>query len=210
MELAVADVDEGRNGSAQVEQRVQLDRRLGRAKRRPRKQRQAQIDGGGVQRIDGLGQIHLQRFVGIEPAGDADQRLRELVVDVPVARFVGVGQCAAADVAPHAQVVELGGLRAQARLDVAQALPVGQLREGHAQELVQAAEAAHIEVAAILRPPSDERYATAQTPSPARTRACLRASKPPGKTRKDCNIDASEFKSLTPCQVMKAPPNLAV
>ncbi len=49
MHLAVADVDEGRDVAAQVEQRVQFDRRLGRAKGCPRKHRQAQIDGGRIQ-----------------------------------------------------------------------------------------------------------------------------------------------------------------
>ena len=55
--LAVADVDEGRDVAAQIEQRVQFDRRLGRAKWRPRKHRQAQIDGRRVERVDGLLQI---------------------------------------------------------------------------------------------------------------------------------------------------------
>ena len=57
VQLAVADMDEGRYGAAQVQQRVQLDGRLGRAKRRPGKQAQTQIDGAGVQRIDGVVQI---------------------------------------------------------------------------------------------------------------------------------------------------------
>ena len=54
VQLAVADVDEGGDRAAQVQQRVQLDGRLGRAKRRPVEQAQAQVDGGGVQRIDGV------------------------------------------------------------------------------------------------------------------------------------------------------------
>src|SRR5206468_5182087 len=55
--LAVADVDEGRDVAAQIEQRVQFDRRLGRAKGCPRKHRQTQIDGRGIQRVDRLLQI---------------------------------------------------------------------------------------------------------------------------------------------------------
>ena len=90
--LAVADVDEGRDVAAQIQQRVQLDRRLGRAEGRPRKHRQAQIDGGRVQRVDGLLQIDPERLVGIQRPGDADQALGEVGVDAPVARCVGVGQ----------------------------------------------------------------------------------------------------------------------
>ena len=138
------------NGSAQVEQRVQLHRRFGVAKLGPGKQRQAQIDGGGIQRIDRLGEIHRKGLLSIEPTRGADQRVGEFGVDAPVARLVGVGQGAAADLAAKTQVVELGGLRAQARLDVAQAFAVGQLCEGHGQKLVQAAEGAHVEIAAIF------------------------------------------------------------
>jgi hypothetical protein len=42
--LAVADEDERWDGAAQVEQGVQFDGGLGRAERRPREYRQAQID----------------------------------------------------------------------------------------------------------------------------------------------------------------------
>jgi DNA-directed RNA polymerase specialized sigma24 family protein len=52
VQLAVADVDEGRDRSTQVQQRVQLDGRLGRTKWRPLEQAQTQIDGAGVQRVD--------------------------------------------------------------------------------------------------------------------------------------------------------------
>ncbi len=55
--LAIADVDEAGDVAAQVEQRMQLDRRLGRTKRCPWKYRQAQIDGGRIQCVDRLGEI---------------------------------------------------------------------------------------------------------------------------------------------------------
>ena len=56
---------------------------------------------------------------------------------MPVAGFVGIGQRALGDVATDAQVVELGLVRAQAGFDVAQALAVSELREGHAEKLVE-------------------------------------------------------------------------
>ncbi len=55
-------------------------------------------------------------------------------------RLVGVGQGAAGDSAANTEVVELGPLRAQAGLDVAQAFAIGQLCEGHAQELIEVRE----------------------------------------------------------------------
>ena len=44
--LAIADMDKRRDIATQIEQRVQLDRCLGRAERCPREHRQTQIDGG--------------------------------------------------------------------------------------------------------------------------------------------------------------------
>ena len=86
VQLAVADVEERRDVAAQVQQRVQLDGRLGRAKRRPRKHRQAQIDGAGIQSVDRVFQIDTKRFPGIKTTGDGNERLGEVGVDAPVAR----------------------------------------------------------------------------------------------------------------------------
>src|SRR5665213_3897293 len=77
-------------------------------------------------------------------AGDANQALREVGIDPPVARRVGVRQRVERYLRADPHVIELLGLRAQARFDVAQTLPEPQLREGHAQELVHAAEALHL------------------------------------------------------------------
>jgi hypothetical protein len=59
---------------------------------------------------------------------------------VPVAFLVGIGQIAARDVTANAEMVKFGLVRAQANFDVTQALAVGQLREGHAQILIQMGE----------------------------------------------------------------------
>ena len=70
-------------------------------------------------------------------------------MDPPVASLVGVGQRVARDRPAHAHVVELVALRSQTDLDVAQTLPAGQLREGHAQELAHAGEGLRVSVSAI-------------------------------------------------------------
>ena len=57
MRLAIADVDERRNVAAQVEQGMQFHRRLGGTKARPREDGEAQIDGGGIERVGGLIQL---------------------------------------------------------------------------------------------------------------------------------------------------------
>src|SRR5271169_3528182 len=147
--LAVGDVDEGGNRSPQVEQRVQLHGRLGGAKRRPREHRQAQIDGRGIEGIHGVGQFYPEVFVDVERTGLDDQPLSQLEVDAPVARLVGVGQRRASDRRTDAHVVKLAGLCRQTYFDIAQALAVGQLREGHDAKLFGATEATRPVIAAV-------------------------------------------------------------
>ena len=80
-------------------------------------------------------------FLGIQAARDTDQPLGEARVDTPIAGRIGVGEGVAGDVAANLQVIELRRLRSKARLDISQALSIGQLCEGHAQVLVQTREA---------------------------------------------------------------------
>src|SRR5271156_4776353 len=49
VQLAIRDVDEARDVAAQIQERVHLHRRLGRAEMRPREDRQAEVDGGRVE-----------------------------------------------------------------------------------------------------------------------------------------------------------------
>jgi hypothetical protein len=138
--LAVGDVDEAWDVAAQVQQRMQLERSLGATGRRPREEREAQIDGRGIQRMGRVRELDAEIVLDIEPARDLDQGLGEIGVDAPVAYFVGIGQRLARDRTADAHVVELVALRTQTGLDIAQALAVGELCEGHAQKLVEAAE----------------------------------------------------------------------
>jgi len=78
-----------------------------------------------------------ERVLGIEPQGDFDERAREILIDAPVAILIDIGQRAAGDPAANNQVVELARVRPQASPDVALAFPVSELREGHAQILIE-------------------------------------------------------------------------
>ena len=140
VQLAIADMDEAWDVAAQVEQRMQLDRRLGRTKRSPRKYRQAQIDSGRIQRVDRLREIDAKRFVHVKRAGNADQALCEVGIDAPVSNRIRIGQRVARHRTAKAHVIELGGLAAQTGFDVAQTLAIGQLGECHTQKLVEASE----------------------------------------------------------------------
>ena len=82
-------------------------------------------------------QFQAEAVLGIEFARRLDQAEGKILIDAPVTALVGVRQGAAGNTAANAQMIELGFVRTQTGLDVAQALPVGQLREGHAQELIE-------------------------------------------------------------------------
>ena len=147
--LAVADMDKTGDIAAQIEQGMQFDGGLGRAKRRPWKHRQTQIDRCGIERVHRLGQIHPKGLVGIQATRHANQPLSKAGIDPPVARGIGVGKCVARNRATDPQMIELGGLRSQTRLNIAQALPVRQLRKGHAQVLIQTREALDLVLAVV-------------------------------------------------------------
>jgi len=87
-------------------------------------------------------QIHADRTASVERPGDTDQNLCEVGKDTPVPRLVGVGQRGARHRAPETHVVELATQGSQTGFDIAQALPVSELRECHGQILVPAGELA--------------------------------------------------------------------
>ena len=87
-------------------------------------------------------------MLGIEKASDSNERLGQVGLD---AHRVGIGQGVAGDLATNAHVKELARLRSQTRLDVAQALAVGNLREGHAEILIEAREGFDFVFAPITR-----------------------------------------------------------
>jgi len=149
VQLAVADEDEGRDIAPQIQERVQFDRRFGRAERRPRKDRETQIDRGGIERVNGVLEIEPECLVGVKSPGCADQALREVAVDAPIPCRVGISQRVARNGAAKSQVIELGALHTQTRFDVAQALAIGQLREGHAEVLIETREPLDLVLAGI-------------------------------------------------------------
>ena len=125
MQLAVGDVDESRYAAAQIKQCVQLHRRLGAAESRPRKKRQAQINGGRVKRMHGAVQFQFMGIIDVQVTIGVDQPLCEIRIDASVAGPVSVGQGVPGHAARNPHVRQLVRLRPQAGLDVAQTLPTG-------------------------------------------------------------------------------------
>ena len=146
---ARADAEKRGDRAAQVEQRVEFHRCFGTAKASPREQRQAQIDGGGIEGIDGSVEVSTDGFASVHRASDGNQHLSQIGPDAPVMSFVGIGQCGTRDAAPKSQMVEAVLDRAQASFDVTKALTTCQLGEGHREKLIHAREATMPLVAAV-------------------------------------------------------------
>jgi hypothetical protein len=113
VQLAIRNVDEAWDITAQVQQCVHLDRRpplsrragFGHAEMRARKDRQTKIDSRRVERIDRVGEVETQILVDVQSPRLADQSLGQLCVNAPVARLVGIGQRRA----PH-RIAEAHGI----------------------------------------------------------------------------------------------------
>src|ERR1035438_6882586 len=86
---------------------MHLDGCLVLAKSGPRKQCQAQIDGGRIQSVETLIQADADRIVGIKRSGDSNQDLSEVGKDAAIPRFVGVCQSGARPLATKTEMVKL-------------------------------------------------------------------------------------------------------
>ena len=117
----------------------------------PGKERQAEVDGRGIQRVGSLLELSAEALGPVQPPRPGDQDLSEVGVDPPIAVFVGIGERAPSDDAAKAGMVKLLVKGVEADFDVAQALAIGELCEGHAQELIETGEVAHPAIAVIAR-----------------------------------------------------------
>ena len=96
-----------------------------------------------------VGQFHAELVARVQRSRFDDQPLGEFEVDVPVARFVGIGQRRACHRFGNAHVVELACLSGQADLNIAQALAVGKLRESHDAKLIGTTQGSYSEISAV-------------------------------------------------------------
>lgn len=148
---SVGDMHQHGNRSVQIEQRVNLDGAFLLAEPGPRENRQTQIDRRRIDRVNGALDVDAEDLVGIELASASDEQQSQVFIYTPIAGRIGIGQGAASDRASQSQVIELLTARAQAVFDIPQALPEGELGEGHAQQLVPAREPRGLIRTTILR-----------------------------------------------------------
>jgi len=122
----------------QVQQGVQLHCCLVLTKLGPGKEGEAEVNGGRIQSVQTLIQLHSYGIVSIQRACDRDQSLRKVRVDSPVPGLIGIGQSGTCDGAAKTHVIEFAADRSQASLDITETLAVRQLREGHGEKLTSA------------------------------------------------------------------------
>lgn len=152
MSLGVGDVNEAWNGALQVQQRMQLDAGFGRPEGSPRVDRQAQVDGSGVEGVNRGVQIDSQGFLGVHGAGHADQVLGKIGIDLPRSGGIRIGQRIARDgLTAKAHVVQPPGLGSQVHFDIAQRFSKGQLRKRHGKKLIQTREVLDLVIASMRR-----------------------------------------------------------
>ena len=149
MNTARGDNDDGGKVALEGQQGVKFDGGLALPKRGPRKQRETQVNGGGVQRISGGLEFKAKGFIGIERGGLLDEHLGEVGEDAPVAVFVGIGQRAAGGGLADAGVIEFGAEGGQTGLDIAQTFTPSQLGKRQHKELFVSRQFADTEVATV-------------------------------------------------------------
>jgi len=133
----MSNTDHTRNRASQIHLGMKFDGALVLPKRSPRKEGEAQVDCGGIQGVGSLVELQSEVLVRIQLPGDSDQHMSKVGVDAPIPFFVGIGQRASRNSAPDPCVIKLGLHGPQACFDVAKTLPIGQLSEGHAKELIE-------------------------------------------------------------------------
>jgi len=146
---SVSNDNHGGNTALQIQESMHLDCSPPLAEYCPREQGKTQIDCGGIQGIDCLIQFHAKAFVDVQSSGLPDEHLGEVGVDSPVSDLVGIGQGIAGDVPADAHMVELVSRSSETCLNIPQALPIGELCEGHAEKLVPAGEALDLVIAVV-------------------------------------------------------------
>lgn len=133
MNAPLGDADEHWNRAAQVDHRVHFDGGFGSPKIRPRKQRQAQIDGRGVQCVNHLVDLQFAVIRTVEPARFADEHLGQRREGAPIPKLVGVGQIGPRYLSPDAHRIKMTRT-SQAGLDIAQTLAAGTVLNVHRQD----------------------------------------------------------------------------
>jgi hypothetical protein len=135
--LPMSDADYARDRASQIHLGMEFDSAFVLSKRGPRKEGETQIDRGGIQSVSGLGDLRFEVFARIQLSGHSDQHMGKVGVNAPIPFFVRIGQRAPGNLAPDPCVIKLGLHGPQTYFDIAKALLISQLSEGHTKKLIE-------------------------------------------------------------------------
>jgi len=147
--FSIGNMDKRRDGAPQIKKRMKLDGAFVFTEGGPGKKRQAQVDRGRVESIDGVFQFDSELLVDIKGTSLGDENPGEIGIDPPIASFIGMGQGIAGNAAPKTHVIKSAFHRPKAGLDIAEAFAIGQLGESQTEELVVTRKAFDFVAAAI-------------------------------------------------------------
>ena len=147
--FAMSNDNEGGNTSPEVQESVQFHSGFVGSEFGPRKKRQTQIDGGGIQGIGRLVQFDTEGIVDVEATRLANEDLGKVRIDSPIPDLIGMSEGVAGDVASKTHMIEFSLSRTETGFDVSEALPISKLSKGHAEKLIQAGEGLHLVVAVV-------------------------------------------------------------
>jgi len=140
--FALGNSDKTRDAATEIKEGVQFDSRFASPKPGPGKEREAEIDGGRIESVDGLVQCESERLVDVDGAGLGNQDLGEVVKDSPVVNAIGVSKSASRNCSSETGVIAFTTDGLQAGDDVTQAFAKGQLSKSQGEKLISAREAA--------------------------------------------------------------------
>jgi hypothetical protein len=145
----ISDVHKCRDWSSHIEQGMELDGGISAPVSSPWKERQAEIDSGGIQSVHGLVDVFVERLRRVEFTRPPDQVLGQIGVNAPVTCFIGFRQSGASNRTRQTQLRPSTGDCVQARFNVAQAFAMGQLGEYQTNKLCPAGEMPNFVIAAV-------------------------------------------------------------
>ena len=135
MHRTVCDLYKDWDRASQVDLSMELYRGFGLTEMSPRKHRQAQINGGSIDRINHLVNIQPVGVLAVKASGLADENLRECFVNTPVPVLVSISQISPRDVTTDAHGVEMR-TPSQASFNVTKTLSESDLSKSHRKKLI--------------------------------------------------------------------------
>ena len=127
-----------------IELGMHLDPSFGASEIGPREETQREIDRGGIQSVNRVFQFQSEILSGVEDTRLAHESFGEIFPESVVPLLVGIGQGGLGNSFSKTKMVEGFASGVETGGDIAQSFPSGQLRKGHADQLLSATEMSNL------------------------------------------------------------------